>query len=102
MAFSRSIFVAALAVAGLAAQARGGTIHDAAKEGNVDEVKRLVAADSSLLELQDESGTRPLHWAAFAGKTEVIKFLLERGAAIDPADYSGSTPLHYAVYMGEV
>lgn len=33
---------------------------------------------------------RPLHWAAVRGGVAAVRFLLDRGAAIDPRDKKGA------------
>lgn len=44
------------------------------------------------------TGARPLHAAAFSGRTEVVELLLNAGAAINGVDANGETALHRAVF----
>ncbi len=62
--------------------------------GHLDVVKLLVAAGAPV---QTEKGWQPIHYAAFSGATEVVRYLLQRGAdknALAPNYY---TPLMLAV-----
>ena len=45
----------------------------------------------------DKKMATPLHWAAALNKLEMVKLLLESGAAPDMKDLRGYTPLHYAL-----
>jgi ankyrin repeat protein len=68
---------------------------EAAFEGKLPEVQRLVAEGNSV-ETMDPDKRTPLMWAAFNGHTAVVGYLLQRGAAIDAKDSSGRTALMYA------
>jgi ankyrin repeat protein len=72
-------------------------IFEAAREGNEEEVKRLLDADPLLLEREDDRGDRPLAWAASSGQLGVSRLLIERGANIDVTGCEGKTAIHYAV-----
>jgi ankyrin repeat protein len=94
MAHRISAFVAALiltlsiAVAPVAAD----PIHDAAKAGEVAEVKSLLAAGSKV-DARTEHGHTPLHMAKTA---EVAEVLLKAGSKVDARTESGYTPLYMA------
>ncbi|EQC30461.1 TKL protein kinase, variant 1 [Saprolegnia diclina VS20] len=47
-------------------------------------------------------GYTPLNWAASEGQLEVVRFLLEKGAAIDVKTMLGRTPLHWAASEGHL
>lgn len=70
-------------------------IHAAAKFGMLDRVKELVEADPALVDAKGPDGQRPLH---FASSTEIIDYLLEKGADINArcVDHQ-STPAQYAL-----
>ena len=63
-------------------------------------VKKLIAQGANVNEL-DASGDAPLVMAAYQGRTEIVKLLLEAGAdvaAVDPG--MKATALHAAAYAG--
>jgi hypothetical protein len=47
----------------------------------------------------NDLGLTALHGAAFSGSNEVIQFLVEKGAKLDPRDLSGQTPLDKAMVI---
>jgi hypothetical protein len=49
-----------------------------------------------------EDGTTALHWAAFHGKTEVVKELLSRGAPVNAIRETGGTALMAATVNGHL
>jgi ankyrin repeat protein len=57
-------------------------IHAAATGGDVGEVRRLLDADPSLVDLGDASGASPLHRAVCGGSSETVALLLDRGANV--------------------
>ncbi len=78
-------------------------IEEAAGIGRLAEVKKFFGEDGAPLHgVSAEEINSAFRYACFRGKTEVAKFLLERGT--DPADHSGDgqTGLHYAVIGGQV
>jgi ankyrin repeat protein len=77
-----------------------GPIHDAARTGDVEAVRKLLDADKNLLESDDGNGSRPLNLAAYAGKLEVCRLLIERGAAINCLDREGNPPIAQAASAG--
>jgi ankyrin repeat protein len=77
-------------------------LFDVAIDGDVSEVRRMVAAGADIEE-QGELGMRPLHVAANAGHVEVITVLVEElGADKDAKNAVGWTPLHSAAIKGHV
>ena len=82
---------------------KGKGIHEAAKTGDLEEVKNLIEKDSSLLNLKDERGMIPLHYAIDAGQDQVALFLIDLGADLWARDaIYGATPFHYAAYKGNL
>jgi len=47
----------------------------------------------------NDLGLTALHGAAFSGSNDVIQFLVEKGAKLDPRDLSGQTPLDKAMVI---
>ena len=61
-----------------------------------EEIQRLLALGADI-NIQNYKGKTGLHCAAKAGFLNVIKLLLEKGAAIDATDNNGETPLFEAI-----
>ena len=52
------------------------------------------------INVKDNHGMTPLHWAARKGHTTIVEYLLTKGAEINVKDNDGWTPLHFAAYRG--
>jgi len=75
------------------------SLHEAAKEGDVEEVKRLIAEGADVNATEGESAWTPLLSAAIKGHAEVVRVLLANGAKVNVGDsYDGYTPLYYAIW----
>jgi ankyrin repeat protein len=64
-------------------------IHDAARKGNMDKLKELVAADPSVVSSVDKMGKTPLHIAALNNQLEAAAFLIEHGTDVNAKDRNG-------------
>ena len=72
-------------------------LHWAAIEGDVAEVKRLIAAGADMNATETlYGGQRALHWAVHGG-SGVVRALLAAGAALEAQDDNGETALFVAV-----
>jgi ankyrin repeat protein len=54
-------------------------LNDAAKEGDLDEVKRLIKEGANI-EVRDASASTPLYNAVDRGNRDVVEFLILKGA----------------------
>src|SRR3989338_9268296 len=74
----------------------------ACKTGDVKGVQDAVEVHKEDVNQVDATVNQrtPLHYAADFGKTEVISYLLSKGAKVDANDAYGITPLLAAVYEG--
>lgn len=83
--------------------AQGGVsarLLDAARNGEIRQVRALVEADAVLLDARDGDGLTPLHRAALGGHVEIAEYLLDSGADISAVDAQNRTPLHHAAFEG--
>jgi len=71
----------------------------AISNGNLEEVKRLVANGASIHGSSNELGGSPLGFAAQGGRNEIVLYFLANGANVD-RDISPALP--YAVASGQV
>jgi hypothetical protein len=58
----------------------GGTIHGAARAGDLAAVRALIEQDAKPPLARDEAGRTPLHVAAGSGRADVAAYLIARGA----------------------
>ena len=56
---------------------------DAVKAGNIDEVRRLIGGDSSLLHTRDANGASPLLIAIYHQKHDIARVIADAAGAID-------------------
>jgi len=73
------------------------TLHSAVEAGDLEAIRRLVAAGSDINALSEE-GLPPLALAAQAGQLEACRLLLELGADPDRKACKGSTLLDYLIW----
>lgn len=67
-----------------------------AHTAGVPEIVRLLIEAGANIEVLDNDGKRPLHFAAEWGTVKTVKALLEAGADPNVCDANGLTPLHGA------
>lgn len=74
----------------------------AVKTGDLAGVKNFVEKEKMDVNMIEEGVAKrtPLHWASDFGKTEVIAYLLSKGAKVNAKDNYGITPLLAATYEG--
>ena len=77
---------------------------EAAKCGNLAEVRAIAQGHDELINRKDRLGATALHHAAFGGHRGVVRALVERGANINAADSEfGATPAGWAIeYLREL
>lgn len=72
----------------------------AAQCGVLAIVELLTDQFNAEVDLQDENGLTALHYAVYANKPDIIRFLLEeRGANRHIKDYKKKKPLHMAIFL---
>jgi ankyrin repeat protein len=77
---------------------------EAAKSGNVTEVRAIAQQHAELINQRDKLGATALHYAAFGGHRDVVGALVGQGADINAADGEfGATPAGWAIeYLREM
>lgn len=78
----------------------GRQLLQASKLGDVEEIKRLVAAGAPFT--ADWLGTSPLHWTAHYNYVDISELLLRSGISHDARNKVDRTPLHVASQMGHL
>ncbi|GFS04595.1 myotrophin [Elysia marginata] len=69
------------------------------KNGELGDVKTLIEKEG--IDVNTEvQGRLPLHYAADYGQTEVLDYLLSKGARVNAPDKYGITPLLSAIFEG--
>ncbi len=71
------------------------SIHEAAKEGNIEAVKQHLA-DGTDVNVKDKYGRTPLHAAAVGGSKEVVELLIAKGADVNAKYEECATSLDWA------
>ena len=66
----------------LSSYALAEPLHDAAKEGSLEKVTRLVEEGSDV-NIRTDTGATPLHFAAYRGHKDVAEFLILKGVDIN-------------------
>jgi len=78
---------------------------EAAKEGNIAEVERLVTEEQADIDYWDDtqgSGYTALQWAVQQSKAESVRTLLRLGADPNIQHKSGNIALQWAAHDGKV
>ncbi|MGO9009355.1 MAG: ankyrin repeat domain-containing protein [Bryobacteraceae bacterium] len=75
-------------------------ILQAAGDGDVAVVRRLLSDDPRLVRASDDHLKTPLHWAAEHDRQDVAETLLQAGADLEATTSWGATPLDWAATMG--
>lgn len=80
------------------------TIHEAAENGDLDRVNKLLTESPDLAnkQLSEDFPDTPLHLAAWQGHVDVVRLLLEKGAKVNARGDGERTPLHYAAQWGHL
>ena len=75
-------------------------IHEAAKTGDLDSLKKILSENPSLVNSLDKDKMTPLHYAVDAGNLKAASLLISHRADVNSVNYKTETPLHIAAYEG--
>lgn len=82
---------------------RAERIGRAILNGHDETAKKIITTYPKLLNSRDAgNGFTPLHWAVIAGRTNLVFWLIEKGADVNAADPLGMTPLHKTAVFSRV
>jgi ankyrin repeat protein len=83
-------------------QAPNIPIHEAAEKGDLETIKKHIAAKTDINSQDGKDGETPLHRAITRGQTEVAKLLIGSGADVNLGrKRDGKTPLALAMEFGQ-
>jgi hypothetical protein len=72
----------------------GEEIHDAAKRGDLEAVRAILAANPTQLDAGGINGHTPLTLSAAYGRWDVLRYLLDAGADVNAVTRASTTALH--------
>lgn len=75
------------------------TIFEYAAAGNVSEVSAMIEQIGTA-DIYDSEGRGLLHYAAFSGQRDMIRYLTGLNLSIHTLDRGGLAPIHYAITNG--
>ncbi|MFH1884082.1 MAG: DUF6263 family protein [Planctomycetota bacterium] len=81
-------------------QKRTKTLHDAARDGDIDQVQLLISKGADVNE-KNRMGWTPLHTAVQNRRQALIELLIAKGADINATNNRGQTPLMAAIDIGQ-
>lgn len=76
------------------------SLHQAAVDGDMNNVRALISSGADINEKNMMSWT-PLHAAVRNQQKAVAAFLVDKGADVNAKNNSGQTPLHFAIETGQ-
>jgi uncharacterized protein len=91
--------LAVLVTAGVSSEALA-SIANAARDGDIDAVKKQLATGTDVNAVETD-GSTALLWAAYQSSPEIVKLLLDAGADPNVANHFGVTPLLQAARYGD-
>ncbi|XP_068614259.1 inversin [Brachionichthys hirsutus] len=80
----------------------GSQVHAAAVNGDRSSLLKLITADPSLRDHEDQFGRTPLMYCVLADRLDCAEILLKAGASVNKTDHSQRTALHLASLKGNV
>jgi len=85
----------------LNANAFDAVVYALLEKADDDVVKHLLSFEGNPVDKKTHDSRIYLHWAAYAGQTNIVKYLLEKGSSVTELDSHGYTPLAFAANAGQ-
>ena len=85
---------------GRSTMATDSTIHDAARDGELEKIKVLLKDNPDLVFSKDENGATALLTAALGGHKDIAELLLANKADVNATNNYRMTPLHVSALKG--
>lgn len=101
-AMKKILLLSILVFVSLTITATAEEIVEAAKNGDLETVKEILAQDPLKLNALDEEKYTPLHWACMRAHWDVTQYLIEQGAVLNIQGGDGGTPLNWAAHHDNV
>jgi cytochrome c2 len=95
------LFLCAIVLGGFASQTAAGPLHNAARDGDVEQVKSLITSGEDVNKRNRNLGW-PLHQAALNDYTEIAELLIAAGADVNVEHRIFGSPLLAAAQKGSV
>ena len=76
------------------------TVYAIIEKASDETIKYLLTLEGNPVDKRTHDSRIYLHWAAYAGKTEIVKTLLEIGSSVSALDSHSATPLVFAAGSG--
>ncbi|CAL8247184.1 unnamed protein product [Lota lota] len=80
----------------------GSPVHAAAVNGDRSALMKLITAQPSLRDHEDQFGRTPLMYCVLADRLDCAEALLKAGASVNKTDHSQRTALHLTAHKGNV
>lgn len=77
-------------------------LHRAVIEGKTDALRALLGEPHADADASDNNGWTALHVAAFAGRLEAARLLIQHGACLDAVDQQQNTPVMFAALRSHI
>ncbi len=74
----------------------------AAKNGNIEALRKYLGTGADVNSRDREYGVTPLAWAAFVGHRDIVELLIRSGADVNAKNRDAGTALHGAAFFGQV
>lgn len=78
-----------------------GVIYSMLEKADPEVTRYLLAQEGNAIEKKTHDSRTYIHWAAYAGNTDMVSWLLGQGARTDVRDSHGYTPAAFAASTGQ-